>query len=112
MVTLVRPEQREKHQPLNEVTEEGMVTLVRLEQPSKQQFPNEVTEEGMVTLVRLVQYLKQLYPIEVTEYPVPSLAVTLSGMTISPEYSVPLLDTTVAVLELESKEYRRPLMVS
>ena len=88
--------QPEKHQSSNEVTEEGIVSEVRPMQSSKQLTPNEVTEEGIVSEVRPTQSLKQLAPNEVILYSTPSLLLTFSGTTISPEY-LPLLAITEAV---------------
>ena len=55
-------------------------------QPWKHELPKEVTEEGMMTDNKLPQSKKHLSPNEVTIYSTPSLLLTFSGTTISPEY--------------------------
>ena len=78
MVIEVKPRHSEKQPPPNEVTEEGMVIEVKPRQPPKQDSPNEVTL-----------------------YSTPSLLLTFSGTTISPEY---LLATREAVLVSDFKK--------
>ena len=85
----------------NEVTEEGIVIEVKPLQPLKQPSPNEVTEEGMVIEVKPLHIQKQPLPNEVTLYSTPSLLLTFSGTTISPEY---LLATREAVLVSDFKK--------
>ena len=77
--------------------------LVKPEQYSKQLLPKEVTEEGIMMLFNPSQSLNALLPKAVTGYSTPSLAFTLSGTTILPEYfSSPLFAASVAVLTSES----------
>ncbi len=71
--------------------------LVNFEQELKQELPKNVTEEGIAMLVKPTHSLKALSPKAVTGNSVPSLAVTFSGTTTSPEYFASLLATTVAV---------------
>ena len=100
---LVKPEQPQKHISPKEVTEEGIVMLVKPEQFRKQPEPKEVTDEGIVTLFNPSHSLNALSPNAVTGYSTPSLAITFSGTTISPEYFSPLgLAVSAAALASES----------
>ena len=103
MVIEVKPLQSEKQKSPNEVTEEGMVIEVKLLQPLKQPKPNEVTDEGMVIEVKPLQLWKQDSPNEATLYSPPSLLLTFSGTTISPEYWPFLLAIREAVFVSDSK---------
>ena len=73
-------------------------------QPLNAQLPIAVTELGMLMLVMSAQFSNVCSPIAVTEYVVPSL-VTVSGISIAPEYSLIWLayepwNVTVASLPL------------
>ena len=86
MVIEVKPLQPEKHPHPNEVTEEGMMIEAKPLQSLKQRPPNEVTEEGIVIEVKPLHLEKQSSLKEVIRYSTPSLLITFSGTTISPEY--------------------------
>ena len=81
-----------------------MVIEVRHMQPLKQYSPNEVTEEGIIIEVKHLQSSKHLSTSEVTLYSTPSLLLTFSGTTISPEYLPLLLETREAVFVSGSKK--------
>ena len=94
----VKPLHHSKQYSPNEVTEEGIVIEVKRLHSEKQDSPKEVTEEGMVIEVKLLEPEKQDFPNEVTLYSTPSLLLTFSGTSISPEYLSFVLATKVAVL--------------
>ena len=98
MVIEVKPLQPEKHPHPNEVTEEGMMIEAKPLQSLKQRPPNEVTEEEMVIEVKPLQSEKHCSLNEVTTKLIPSLLLTFSGTTISPEYLLSVLGIRVAVL--------------
>lgn len=108
----VKPRQPEKQDSPKDVTEEGMVIEVKPLQPPKQDLPNEVTEEGRVIEVKSPQPWKQASSNEVTLYSTPSLLLTFSGTTISPEYFSFVLATREAVFKSDSKRKRRPSITS
>ena len=88
-----------------------MIEVKRL-QPEKQEPHKEVTEEGMMIEVKPLQPSKHLSPNEVTLYSTPSLLLTFSGTTISPEYPPFVLAIREAVFVPGSKRKRRPLITS
>ena len=89
-----------------------MVIEVKPSHSSKQYFPNEVTDEGMVIEVKSLHLRKQSSPNAVTTYFTPSLPLTFSGTTISPEYSSLVLAIREAVFVLVSNKYRSPSITS
>ena len=112
MVIEVKPLQPPKQQYPKEVTEEGMMIEVKRLQPEKQEPPKEVTEEGMMIEVKPLQPSKHLSPNEVTLYSTPSLLLTFSGTTISPEYPPFVLAIREADFVPGSKRKRRPSITS